>query len=556
MQDLHDLGPVRTLDRALALVRSGVVPMRQSFAAGGLVALVVLGIHYVERVEGITLARPLLALALALAFLFRGVVLSGAARRAVRALSPKLTVPPDAGRVVDVMRTSGVVGLGLSVWLLLPIFASYLGPFAVPFALPFLAARGAVAPSWLARAGVTSRAGVRGFLDAVGDQDGRRVSGVLVELLVSLGAIGLAANLYVALSFALVLGRSLLGLDLAVLDVFVSTRNVFVLLAVGAMSLVLLEPLRVALSATYFVDAQIRREGLDLYAAIDEAERAATRRGRGRAATSAAHAAVMLLAVALSASLAPPSVALAQPLGDAGAARDAAEDAAHDVARDVATSVSEVGEAPIDGDEAVRAEARRILAGSEFDEFAEGRGRGLRTLLERLLAYLLRPRDTPELGVRGVGLPMPPVWAFVAFGGLLAAIVLAAVFAQRSRSQPKDERAGTVTTEAADPRDRPPEAHLDDAALLASRGLYRDALRSLYLATLVSLDRRRLITFNPTRTNWHYLREMPKGARRDDFGTFTRLFDHKWYGDEETTAGDYAACRALADGICAEELAR
>jgi hypothetical protein len=448
------------------------------------------------------------------------------------------------------MRTAGVVGLGLAVWLLVPIVASYFGPFAVPLVLPLLALRGAVAPSWIARAGVTARSGVRGFLDAVTDHEGRRVHGVLVELLCLVGSIGLALNLWITLSALLVLGRSMLGIDLALLDTFLSSRNVFVLLAVGAAALVLLEPLRVALSATYFVDAQIRREGLDLYAAIDQAERAAAARSYGSAerpapASRGPAAAAMLLFFA-GAALSPAVVeAQEPPITEAGQREASAEP---DLSPEAFTRSD---------DEAARAEARRILAAPEYREFAESRGRGLRTLVERILAYLFRPRELPDMELGGFAIPMPPVWAFVAFGAALLAIVIVALVLTRTRKErvarAKDDGAESSPE---DPRDRPPEAHLDDAAMLARDGRYREALRSLYLATLVSLDRKREITFDPTRTNWHYLREMPRGERRDDFGTFTRLFDYKWYGDEETDEHDYAACRALADRICLDEAAR
>ena len=89
----------------------------------------------------------------------------------------------------------------------------------------------------------------------------------------------------------------------------------------------------------------------------------------------------------------------------------------------------------------------------------------------------------------------------------------------------------------------------DDAAALAEAGELRRALRSLYLATLVSLDRRRWIAFDPHLTNWQYSRQIPGGAIRDLFRTFTRLFDHKWYGEEPTTLSDYERCRELATQI-------
>ena len=74
-------------------------------------------------------------------------------------------------------------------------------------------------------------------------------------------------------------------------------------------------------------------------------------------------------------------------------------------------------------------------------------------------------------------------------------------------------------------------------------------LRALYLATLASLDRGRLIEFEPSKTNWQYIRAMPRGEARKLFADFTVIFDRKWYGHEPANADDYAACRRLAEQI-------
>ena len=63
-----------------------------------------------------------------------------------------------------------------------------------------------------------------------------------------------------------------------------------------------------------------------------------------------------------------------------------------------------------------------------------------------------------------------------------------------------------------------------------------------------------MISFEPSRTNWQYIRGMPRGETRTLFSTFTRVFDHKWYGRENTSMEDYLECRRLADRICADEV--
>ena len=121
---------------------------------------------------------------------------------------------------------------------------------------------------------------------------------LIVELLALFGTIGLFANLYALVSFSLLLADSLLGLDVAFVSTFLSPDNAFVLLLVSAVALVLLEPLRAAISAQAFVDARTRRDGADLHAAVDAGDRAGQRRapraasvpplGRGGAAAASA----------------------------------------------------------------------------------------------------------------------------------------------------------------------------------------------------------------------------------------------------------------------------
>jgi hypothetical protein len=166
----------------------------------------------------------------------------------------------------------------------------------------------------------------------------------------------------------------------------------------------------------------------------------------------------------------------------------------------------------------------------------------------------MRGREEPEVpvGFRGPSIPMPPPQIFLVIGAMLLLTILAYLIATRKKDEdaaraPMGGKSGPID----DPRDRPPSAHLSDAAALADAGRFREALRALYLATLVALDRRRMISFDPTLTNWQYLKQMPQGEARQLFAQFTRLFDFKWYGEEGTSRADYEEARGIADRICA-----
>lgn len=500
------------LDRAVEHARRRGTPVLvPAWAGGGVFALTLIGVYYVERVEGIHGLRPLLALAVCLAWVARASLLGRASRRIVEGLHP-MAVSESTGRIPDVARTSLVVGVGLWAWSWLLVAGSLAGAVGVVAVLPLLSLRGLSAPSWIARASCSPGAGIRGFVAAFRDTQGRRGAAVLLEALVLVGAVGLALNLYAFTFVFVLLGRSFLGLDITAVSNFFAPTNVFLQLLIGALALVLLEPLRASLSAVSFVDASVRAEGLDLRVGIENAIRhAGRRRGASRAAAG-------LLVLALSAGA---PVAHAQQTDDAEVAADVQE----------------------------------ILSRPEFREFEDTRGRGLRHLFEDLLEWMLRPlQDAPEVSAPTlVPFELPGPTFFLVAGLALVVAVFLYVWLTRRRDRVEARRAELATGLSSDLRDRAPATFLDEAAQLAQAGKLREALRSLYLATLVSLDRRRLIAFDPHRTNWHYLRAMPGGDARDAFRDFTRLFDHKWYGREGTTQEDYELCRRLASAIVAAE---
>lgn len=545
-------------------------------------ALAVISTYYVERVEGIRSLRPLLGFLLVLAFWGRALLLSGVARSMVREMWEGAELSEDSGRPVQVFRTASVVAAGLFGWCLLLVGVSLLGPFAVPLVLPLLCIRGAVAPSWLARAGIDGEGGTKSFLRAVNDNSGRRAIGLATELLILLAIEVVAINLYASIFVFMLLGRSVLGLDVAFVESFLSSRNMFVLLSLGALVLVLFEPLRVAVSASAYVESRIRQRGLDLRAAVDEAIQAADRRGpaltgqRTEAPPSRllGKASIVFVGVLVAAWPVPtqgqePSAELtplppgmgpdgvAPPRSDeptgSGMPPKLPEHFVADTFESLLEDTPTLREFGTSDDRTVRDDLQEIMAQDEFREFDDERGQSVRTAITRFFDWLFRPRPAEPM-VReggGPGLPMPPAGVFVAMAGALLLLVIFYLLFTRARERSQSTSAGEVLEgQSADPRERPPEAHLDDAAGLAAASDYRAAFRALYLATLVALDRQRLISFDPALTNWQYIRPMPRGDKRSDFTAFTRLFDYKWYGDEPTTEEDYRRGRALADRIC------
>ena len=557
-RELAPAGPLGLLDRAFSLAReAGMEALVPSWIGGGLFASSLLGAYYVERVEGITTLRPLLALGVVLAWCLRVYLLGRAARRVTRGLWDA-EPPADAGRAVDVTRSALVVGMGLWCWAWLLVAGGLAGALGVVLVLPFFALRGAVAPSWIARSACTSQGGWRVLLGALHDQSGQRVSGVLTESMFLLGALGLTFNLFMTTGAVVLLLRSFAGLEIAAVESFLSPSNTFVLLAVAASGLVLLEPVRAAHSAAAYVGARVRADGLDLRASLEEAiAHAHGAPGEKRPETLAVRAA----AVAAAAIVLSSAIALAQdvpPPPDFNLPPQEELQLEVPPVPEVFAQPSAPGPLPIleiePRDASIQDDVGRILARSEFREFEDDRGEGLRDLIERVLTWLFQNRDAPSIDAPTfprIGLPGP--WVFIALGAALLLAVAAYLLIARRRAEGEAAERHVLAASSADLRDRAPTSFLEEAAALAHSGELRGALRSLYLATLVSLDRRRWIAFDPHLTNWQYSRQIPRGMIRDRFGSFTRLFDHKWYGEEPTTLSDYEHCRELALEIVDQE---
>jgi hypothetical protein len=527
---LRAQAPLDLLDASLLTVRrGGSAQLLQAWGAGLPVALAAIGLYYVERVEGIRNLRLPFALALVLAFLARSVLLSRVARRYALAVRPSLPVATPQPAWSDVVVTSAVVGLGLWLWLWPLAGMALVAPLAVAAVWPFLALRGAVAPSWLARASCASERGFAAFGQAFDDTSGMRGAFMIVEALALFGAVFAFINAYALLALLLLLGNALLGMEVAFVSSFLSVDNAFMLLVLAAFVLTLMEPLRAAISAQAFVDARSRRDGADLHAAVDAAFASAAPRSRLQRGSSPPRAAALFLLA---------SCALAPGLAHAQSGEADDNSAEEQAAVEQETAA----------DEQVRGRVDEILRRSEFREFAERDTGWLGGLFERFTQWLKSlARDENEDARRhddGATGPVSP-WAWMAVA--LVALLLIAVYAtSRGRGAlPASARGKDATPLLADE----PLTLIDDAAAHAARGDLRAALRALYLATIASLDRGRLIEFDSSKTNGQYIRAMPRGPARALFSDFTAIFDRTWYGHEPATSEDYAACRRLAEQI-------
>jgi hypothetical protein len=447
-----------------------------------------------------------------LAFWFRFYVLTGLAREFVHALRPTLPLPAAAPSWASLAVSASVTALGLWFWAWPILGLARISVFALLVVLPLLALRGALAPSYLARAACTEERGLGALKRAIEDTRGARAPMLALESILSGGFLTLFANLYALGALVLALANSVLGLDVAFLGAFLSPDNEFVPLLLLSIAAILFEPLRAALSAWAFTEARGRNEGADLHAAID----ALSQPRSDKVARS-------LLALGL-------LLAVSQPVF-----AQAAPEAAYQ------------GDAR---DRLVQARVQRILARAEFHDFeaAGDSNSRISDFLERLFNSHSDPERLPPSPLR-FELGLPPWLVVLAALLLVAAVALYVRAGVRAAAAPLKAAAPPSPTALA-PIEQPAAAWLGDAAQLAQAGRHREALRALYSATLVALDRARLIRFEASLTNGHYARSLPAGATRQCFERFTDAFERKWYGLQATTSQDYEQARALAEQLC------
>ncbi|MCL5038072.1 MAG: hypothetical protein M1269_13310 [Chloroflexi bacterium] len=91
-----------------------------------------------------------------------------------------------------------------------------------------------------------------------------------------------------------------------------------------------------------------------------------------------------------------------------------------------------------------------------------------------------------------------------------------------------------------------PDKTFNEAMRAAKSGNYREALRFLFLAMLMTMDKKEIIEYNPHLTNWEIVNMMPSHAPfRVPAAEFSMLFDRKWYGMEPADSNDMEICEGL-----------
>lgn len=442
-------------------------------------------------------------------------------------------------------------------------------------------------------------------------------------------------NLHLGAHLLLAVASQLLGLDFSLLAAQLSLANQAYLTLLIASLLVLLDPLKCAADAAFYLDLRIRREGADLQERLAAMEQRPARAGNGAGGASAGSrtgAALGVLVLALAA-VAPASAAPlerylqqvrelrrqveADPAGRRVDPRLVAElrqqlvalpDGQQLTVRNnwlpeslgrlrngeppqalllrlealertmvgpggnappASTARSPAGAPPTAAGDP-RDHLQALLLEPEFQQLAERPE--LRELLGRfdarqarswwdsfvrwLQQMLFRPANPPVQQPRAA-LPDLTAAAYVALA--VAILFVLALLARWFVERPQAEDAAPAAPAAATPLTASATENALDhsadewerfAAEWLSRGDVRQAVRALYLATLVHLHREGLIEYDRALTNWAYVRHFRGGdAGRNHLRALTRVFDAAWYGLREPSSEQLAEFREGARAL-------
>jgi hypothetical protein len=97
---------------------------------------------------------------------------------------------------------------------------------------------------------------------------------------------------------------------------------------------------------------------------------------------------------------------------------------------------------------------------------------------------------------------------------------------------------------------RTPGEAFNNAQAFVNQGDYRNAVRQLYLATLLLLDQHGKIKYDPTLTNREYLHQTSNDPRTTAaLAPIVETFDRTWYGFESITSAEFDAYRARVEQV-------
>jgi hypothetical protein len=154
------------------------------------------------------------------------------------------------------------------------------------------------------------------------------------------------------------------------------------------------------------------------------------------------------------------------------------------------------------------------------------------------------PKDDPKKKTASSAMR----WTVGTLVGLIVLIlaILAFEVIRRSRKRAAaivEENAPLTSTSDDDPLSRGANEWERYAAQLAAAGRLREAIRAWYHAVLVTLYGANILHYRKGRTNWEYVATVgPEHGWRARFIELTRLFEHEWYGSDDSSSDALIEC--------------
>jgi hypothetical protein len=169
------------------------------------------------------------------------------------------------------------------------------------------------------------------------------------------------------------------------------------------------------------------------------------------------------------------------------------------------------------------------------------------SLKDRVLEWFYNLLDRILMRLAGMGARAP--WAARLLEGLLLGGICIALiwFFIRIERGARVRLVPDVEPAPGSPSAREWQLWMKDAQAAAANGLWRDAIHSVYWASIARLESGRLWPADRARTPREYLHLLRgNDPRKPTLTALTRSFEHTWYGGRDAAAVDFIAALALA----------
>lgn len=172
-------------------------------------------------------------------------------------------------------------------------------------------------------------------------------------------------------------------------------------------------------------------------------------------------------------------------------------------------------------------------------------GSGGAVFLLAIIFFIIWGKDGPSINVLGLG-----PWGLLLLGIVLVTVVGMVVILTGRTIVPTS--AASIANH--EERNLSSTQSSQRAVEQAAAGNYRDAIRYLYLTTLILLDERGLLRFDHSLTNREYLQRLGPSRLATLLTPIVDTFDRTWYGHTLPTREEYDQYASMVDEVKSDRL--